>query len=175
MKVTNTHIYFYGNCIYSNWYLCEFTDPTTQIRFSNTEQAFMWYKANFFADVETRDKIASEPDPRKAKELGRTVKNYNNSMWEFVRFGYMSYANWLKFTQNPLLKETLLQTDEKVLVEASPVDCIWGVGLDSRDPKILDETNWRGQNLLGKCLMAVRANLANESKTHQDQTQVPRE
>ena len=155
MRTTETHVFFYGG-IFSNWYGCEFTDPITKIVFANTEQAFMWQKAHFFQDIETRNDIMLEDCPKRAKALGREIKHFNELAWTFVRFGMMSYVNYLKFSQNSELNRSLLNTGERVLVEASPVDKIWGVGLAEDDPRIDFPEQWRGKNLLGHSLMAVR-------------------
>lgn len=159
MKITDTHIYFYsGKEIYSNWYSspAQFFDKSSWLVFANTEQHFMWSKATFFGDSETACKIAKETDARSVKEYGREVKDYDEKKWECVRLGFMTYANYLKFSQNELFKDQLLSTDNKILVEASRTDKIWGVGLTEDDPLILDEKNWKGRNLLGVALMNVR-------------------
>ena len=153
--VTDTHVYFYTNYM-SNWNICKFIDPISGVSFDNTEQAFMWYKADFFKDIETRTKLEKQITPMEAKHLGREVKNYNDAAWECVRYGYMVYVNYLKYTQNDDLKQKLLSTNNKILVEASKTDNIWGVGLAANDSRILDEKNWTGGNLLGKSLMDVR-------------------
>lgn len=158
MKITDTHIYFYGGTdgIYSNWYKAKFFDSIAKVNFSNTEQAFMWYKADFFKSDAVRTKIASTTDPKEVKALGREVKGFNNVAWECVRLGYMTWVNYQKFSQNQALKEELFNTDGKILVEASPYDEIWGVKLGENDPLILDRKNWKGLNLLGISLMQVR-------------------
>lgn len=155
MKTTNTHIYFYTE-IYSNWNRCSFIDPNTSLKFSNSEQCFMWYKAQFFNDGLTAVKILAAPHPKENKALGREIKNYNDKAWECVRLGYMVYANYLKFNQIRDYKNQLLETGDKILVEASPHDTIWGVGLDENDSRILDKKTWMGLNLLGVALMQVR-------------------
>ncbi len=164
MKITNTHIYFYTNYL-SNWYPTkeikpQFADQITNLVWNNTEEAFMYYKAIFHNDLETARKINVHSIHRKhpsgVKDLGREVKNYNDKAWQCVRFGYMVYVNYLKFSQNPQFKKDLLNTGNRILVEASPVDGVWGVKLAEDDPLILDEKNWNGQNLLGKALMEVR-------------------
>jgi ribA/ribD-fused uncharacterized protein len=68
-------------------------------------------------------------------------------------------ANWGKYSSNDHLKTVLLETGDKIIVEASPYDRIWGVGLGENDPKILDQSKWRGQNKLGQVLMKVREKL----------------
>jgi len=158
MKTTDTHVYFW-NGIYSNWDNCHFTDPKSCIRFQNSEQAFMWYKAAFFDDEETKKLIEYTPNPKQVKQLGRQVKKYNDETWNTIRFENMVYVNELKFSQNPHYGKALLNTENRIIVEASPYDKIWGVGLLEDDPLILDEKNWKGLNLLGKALMDVRSKM----------------
>jgi ribA/ribD-fused uncharacterized protein len=164
MRTTDTHVYFYTN-VFSNWYSTkdikpQFKDPATGIVWNNTEEAFMYYKARFHGDGQTANRIIDHANnylhPSGVKDLGRQVKGYNDKFWSCVRLGYMTYVNYLKFSQNPDFKEQLLATGDKTLVEASPVDGVWGVKLAENDDLILDEKNWNGQNLLGKALMEVR-------------------
>lgn len=162
MKTTATHVYFYGmKEIYSNWNRATFIH--NGITFQNSEQAFMWEKANFFKDEVMRDKIAQEFNPKEAKALGRFVAGYNDDKWNAVRYQYMVSVNVSKFRQNPFYMLTLLNTDKRILVEASPYDKIWGVGLGENDNLILDEKNWLGKNLLGKALIDVRFTLKLEN------------
>lgn len=152
---TDTHVYFWTNWL-SNFKVCKVTDPLIRVSFNTTEHAYMWYKAYFFGDEDTMKKLERNITPREAKNLGREVANYRDDLWDCVRYGYMVYVNYLKYTQNEDLKKKLLETGEKVLVEASPYDRIWGVGFSADNPLILDDKNWTGQNLLGKALMDVR-------------------
>ncbi len=120
----------------------------------------MFYKAFFFGDKTVcsliEEHAKARAHPREVKELGRRVRNYNDKIWSTVRFGFMTYVNLLKYQQNPDLGAQLKDTGDRVLVEASPVDRVWGVGLGENDPLILDEKNWTGKNLLGQSLMTVR-------------------
>lgn len=159
MKVIGNYVFFYTNYM-SNFHKCHFVDPATNIPFRTTEQAFMWYKADFFKDPNTRKALEDYAlSPQEAKGLGRLVANYSDPAWETVRFGFMTYANYLKFSQNEDLRVKLLATGDKILVEASPVDNIWGIGLaESEEDWILtDQKNWTGRNLLGEALMKVRS------------------
>ena len=158
MKVTDTHIYFW-NGTYSNWHPARITDPATGFVFENTEQAFMWFKADKFGDTETAGEVLKTPNPREVKKLGRQVKNYNDEEWNKVRYLIMLGVNLWKFTQISEYQKELLATGDKIIVEASPYDKIWGVGLLEDDPLILDEKNWQGENLLGKVCMDVRTQL----------------
>lgn len=155
MKVTNSHVYFWRG-IYSNWHPANFTDPEACLKFANTEQGFMWYKARFFGNNDIAEFIAKETNPQKCKKFGRAIRNFNNEKWSIIRMKPMIHVNYLKFSQNKELKQELLNTGDRILVEASPYDKIWGVGLREEDELILDEKNWKGLNLLGKALMEVR-------------------
>ncbi len=155
MRITDTHVYFWRGT-FSNWYPCKFIDYGYDVTFKTTEQAFMWYKARYFGDNETAQKILLALTPKGAKDLGRLVRNYNDEKWNIVRLDYMISVNLLKFGQNRELKQHLLDTRNRTLVEASPYDKIWGVGLGEDNNLILDQKNWLGENLLGKALMEVR-------------------
>lgn len=161
MKETNTHIYFWGSN-FSNWSPCNISYDNQ--KFHTSEQLFMYLKALFFYDEEIARKIVKEgKDPEAAKYLGRQVRNFNNKEWEKVREEKMYIAVYEKFTSDEKLKQILLNTGNKILVEGSPFDDIWGVKLRWDDPLILDEKNWKGLNLLGKILMKVRDDIKNES------------
>lgn len=159
-KVTDTHVYFWGDPTLSNWGPAEFEYKGYQ--FYNSEQAFMWEKADFFGDQEIANLILQTRNPREAKDLGRKVKGYNDGEWSKVRYKKMLEVCLAKFSQNNELKQTLLSTGDKIIVEGSPYDRIWGVGWHWTDPEILYEVNWRGKNLLGKVLMEVRNTLKKE-------------
>ena len=128
----------------------------------------MWYKAVFFGDddavVAIIDHAAARRHPSEVKELGRQIVGYNDKAWTTVREGFMTYVNLLKYQQNPDLATQLKATGDRIIVEASPVDAIWGVGLDiEAAAKHAESTTfmgaaikWPGQNLLGKSLMTVR-------------------
>lgn len=155
-RVTDTHVYFWGLKL-SNWYPVRFMYK--DIEFDNTEQAFMWEKAMLFGDHDTADRILDTPDPKAAKGLGRKVKNFDAERWMINGYTVMVAVNYAKFSQYPRLKSILLNTGNKTIVEASPYDKIWGIGIHWNDDTCLDEANWKGMNLLGKALMEVRKQL----------------
>jgi len=159
MRETDTHIYFYKGFL-SNFVPKDLSIHFDHNIFTNSEQIFMYLKARYFKDQESADKIVSEgKEPRIARNLGQLVKNYSDKEWFKVREGMMFKACYLKFNSNEELKNKLLNTGNKTLVEASPTDQYWGVRLVETDDRILDEKNWKGQNLLGKVLVKVRDKL----------------
>jgi ribA/ribD-fused uncharacterized protein len=119
-------------------------------------------KARLFGDNEVLLKIMLATDPSRQKAFGKTVKNFNKEKWEAVAKDVVYQGNYAKFTQYPELKEKLLATGDKIIVEASPTDCIWGIGLAVDDDLIFDQKNWRGTNWLGECIMKVREELRKE-------------
>ena len=118
-------------------------------------------KARLFADDETLQQILESADPKTAKALGRKVKNFDDNVWKANCRRLVTEGNVAKFGQNESLRAFLLGTGGQVLVEASPFDRIWGIGLKATDSKAKHPDTWQGQNLLGFALMDVRAELAN--------------
>ena len=160
----NSVIYFWGHtsksgekACFSNWYPSIFTEG--DIKFYNTEQYMMYHKAKLFKDIKMMHLILKNPDPRTVKGYGRRVKNFNQLTWENERETIVFNGCLLKFQQNPSLQTFLLSTNNKLLVEASPYDKIWGIGLSEREARITPRAEWQGINLLGKCLMKVRDEL----------------
>ena len=159
MRVTDKHVYFWGEFL-SNWYPARFTEAREgkTLEFFNSEQYFMYEKARAFGDEEIAMRILFEgKDPKQAKSLGRKVKGYNDEVWNKMRYKVMLRANLLKYLQNKDIEKLLLneEFDGKNFVEASPIDRIWGIGCDEATA-LDDESNWNGQNLLGKVLDEVR-------------------
>ena len=153
-----------SNCIYfwkpaenngylGNWYNSPFIK--NGIHFINNEQYFMWEKQQLFdpTNVLLEKKILEATNSAVIKKLGRFVKNFNQTVWDTEKYDIMKRGLIEKFSQNIHLKKALLDTNNAILVEASPYDTIWGIGLNETDAKI---KKWRGENLLGKALMEVR-------------------
>lgn len=141
----------------SQWYDCTFS--VDGVIYHTAEQYMMAQKAHLFGDEETLEKIMSANHPRAYKQLGRTVRGYNEKVWKERREEIVKTGNLNKFGQNSRLRRFLLETDDFVLVEASPYDRIWGIGMYADDPYARDPRQWRGQNLLGFALMDVRETL----------------
>ena len=118
-------------------------------------------KAGYFGDDETYSKILSTNTPEEAKKLGRQVKGFVDEEWAVVRENIMYDIVYEKFAQNKNLRDFLLSEEfkNKIFVEGSPFDGVWGVKIDYRNDIIDDESNWNGTNLLGKVLEKVRLNL----------------
>lgn len=157
--------------IFSNFYRSTFEADVEgkTLTFSCSEQYFMYWKALFFKDFAIAKQI-EKPNlhPANYKNLGKAVKCYDDRKWGAVRVKFMKQALYHKFTQNTDLRDLLLQTDDAILVETSPYDRIWGIGLGKTprpgqkpvDWKNTD--NWKGQNLLGFALMDIREDIRQE-------------
>lgn len=154
MKITDTHVYFWSGFL-SQWHKSHMVDDNGII-YNCCEQYMMYQKALLFKDFEIAAKIIRSESPKDQKDLGRSVKGFNEERWMKLREAIVERANILKFMQNDDLKKQLIETGDRIIVEASPYDRIYGVGLKEDDPKILDEKNWKGLNLLGEALMIVR-------------------
>lgn len=156
MKTINNYTFFWKDKI-AQWNMTDFY--YNGLKFNCAEQFMMYQKAILFKDQNKAFEILNEIDPKKIQELGREVKNFDIKIWELNRYEIVVLGNLLKFSQNPELLDILLSTNDTILVEASPYDLIWGVGLGVDDELILDSKNWKGLNLLGKVLMEVRDTL----------------
>jgi ribA/ribD-fused uncharacterized protein len=158
MKTTDKFVLFYGGP-FSQWYPHRMVVEGTS--YSCAEQYMMAMKAFFFGDSETYDKIMATSKPWEQKALGRLVKGFDVAKWSSVSREYVYRANKAKFS-DPRLKHILLETGDREIVEASPTDKIWGIGLDENDPAALDKKQWQGLNWLGECIMRVREELFKE-------------
>ena len=98
--------------------------------------------------------------PAEVKAAGRSVRFYDDDRWSAVRFDRVVAGNLAKFGQNADLRHHLLATAPAILVEASPTDAIWGIGLSRDDSGAADSLAWPGTNLLGFALVKVREILA---------------
>ncbi|MSQ03567.1 MAG: NADAR family protein [Myxococcales bacterium] len=147
----------YGPWLLSQWWEAPFSIEGNTYR--TAEHWMMAQKALLFDDVEAHAKILAATTPGAAKALGRKVKDFDDRVWNDARFGIVRAGNVEKFRQNPPLLAWLLSTGDDVLVEASPVDRIWGIGLAGTAPGIHDVTTWKGENLLGFALSQVRDRL----------------
>ena len=153
MNITDKYVFFWGE-VFSNWFPCEF--EIDGIKYNCTEQYMMHQKALLFGDLGIAGRIMESPNPRFQKALGRQVDGFDKEKWEAVCSSIVFKANYAKFTQNEELKQQLLSTGNRILVEASPEDAIWGIGIGESFTGVEDPKNWRGFNLLGWALTLVR-------------------
>jgi ribA/ribD-fused uncharacterized protein len=116
-------------------------------------------KALLFNDKETAQQILLENHPSEQKKLGRQVKNFNKLVWDENARQIVYEGCYYKFTQNREAYDYLIETDGYYLVEASPTDTVWGVGLGGYDSTIRYPSNWRGTNWLGQVLTCLREDL----------------
>lgn len=158
MKETKDYIFFWSEYL-SQWYTSIFTE--NEINFSCCEQYMMYWKAKFFKDEDTAILILKAKTPREQKSLGRKVKNFNTEEWNKVCKLIVYNGNYLKFMQYTKLYDQLIQTFPKELVEASPYDRIWGIGLDETEAINIKKENWNGTNWLGEVLTKLRNDFMN--------------
>lgn len=141
----------------SQWYPCNFT--VYGINYNCAEQYMMAEKARIMGDEEIRNKILESSDPQEIKSLGREVRNYDEEKWNTHKVSVVIKGNFHKFMHNAELKKFLLDTGDKILVEASPYDTIWGIGMKEDNPDCHNPLQWKGENLLGFSLMEVRSKI----------------
>lgn len=164
---TGKYLFFWGHqpsrdgaitkTCFSQWWISPFNVDGAE--YKTAEHWMMAKKALLFNDTEILDQVLIAKSPAEAKKLGRQVKNYDDKTWLENRYTIVKEGNFHKFGQNPELKEFLLSTNDRVLVEASPVDAIWGIGMTADHQGVENPANWRGLNLLGFALMEVRDEL----------------
>jgi ribA/ribD-fused uncharacterized protein len=159
MKSTKKHIFFW-NGIYSQWHKAPMT--IDRIEYNSCEQYMMHQKALLFGDEEIAELIMQETNPREQKKFGRMIKNFDKATWDKNCLAIVYEGNLAKFRQNADLREQMLLTKNKIFVEASPLDSIWGIGLAEDAEGIDDPSYWLGLNLLGQALTLVKNQLRNE-------------
>lgn len=142
---------------FSQWWISPFT--VNGITYASAEHWMMAGKARLFEDNEMLEKILQAKSPAEAKKFGRQVRNFDLKTWDEQGYDLVVEGNYHKFSQHPDLKAFLTNTGKRVLVEASPVDPIWGIGLPADHEFAAVPPRWRGKNLLGFALMEVRDRL----------------
>lgn len=147
---------------FSQWYDAGFSIDGQY--YPTAEHYMMAGKARLFGDTAIRAEVLAARTPDKAKAMGRKIVGFDEARWTQARYALVVDGNMAKFSQNPALGDFLRATAGQVLVETSPVDFIWGIGLAKDDPDVQVPANWRGLNLLGFALMEVRARLLGEHR-----------
>ncbi len=147
--------------VFSQWHLSTFT--IENVEYNCAEQYMMQQKALLFGDNSTAEKIMQKSLPRDQKALGRQVIGFVPEIWEAKAKEIVYKANYAKFTQNPPMLKHLLKTEGTTLVEASPTDIVWGIGLTEDQPQAHDRKQWKGTNWLGEVLTQLREDLLKET------------
>ncbi|MGL4760654.1 MAG: NADAR family protein [Sarcina sp.] len=157
------YIYFWGHrkgkkgvtkSCFSQWYDSDFT--VDGVLYNCAEQFMMAQKAKLFGDEEIYAQILETSEQFRIKYLGRQVKDFDEEVWQAQRYNIVLKGNIAKFSQNEEIKEFLVNTGYKVIVEASPYDIIWGIGMSEQEAMQSSPTQWKGENLLGFALMEAR-------------------
>jgi ribA/ribD-fused uncharacterized protein len=143
-----------GEWCLSQWYPAEF--HVDGVRYATAEHFMMAGKARLFGDAAAEERVLASDDPAEAKSAGREVRGFDEDTWAAHRFALVVTGNTAKFREHPVLGGVLVRTGSRVLVEASPYDTVWGIGLPASRPEAASPSRWRGLNLLGFALMDVR-------------------
>lgn len=142
-----------ASCL-SQWWPSPFT--VDGVEYATAEHWMMAAKARLFGDADAERAVLAARTPAEAKKAGRLVRDFDDAIWVRERFGIVVAGSTHKFASDPALRDFLVATGQRVLVEASPLDRIWGIGLAADDPRAEDPEKWRGPNLLGFALMEAR-------------------
>lgn len=148
--------FFWGGTM-SQWARSKFV--IDGVEFNTCEQYMMYKKALMFHDYDIAKQIMESEHPREQKALGRKVDNFNKEHWEKYCRDIVYDGNMAKFSQNPDMLDELMFTVGKTIVEASPKDAIWGIGLAADDPLAQGRETWKGTNWLGEAIERVREEL----------------
>jgi ribA/ribD-fused uncharacterized protein len=146
-----------GPWVLSQWWPSPFV--VDGVGYASAEHWMMTGKARLFGDARAVETVLAARTPAEAKNVGRLVRGFDEERWAAARFELVVAGNVAKFGQDPVLRAYLLGTRQRVLVEASPRDRVWGIGLAATDERSTDPSRWPGQNLLGFALMEARARL----------------
>jgi len=158
----NEKFTLFWNGPYSQWNMAPFT--VDEVEYNCCEQYMMAQKAVMFMDDKMFDEIMASNSPRQQKACGRKVKNFNAADWDSKARDIVYKANYAKFSQNKDLLKILMNTKGTTLVEASPYDKIWGIGMKSDNPKAQNRETWNGKNWLGEAITKVREDLIKEKE-----------
>ncbi|MCF3962320.1 NADAR family protein [Streptomyces fuscigenes] len=146
-----------ASCL-SQWWPARFS--VGGVAYASAEHWMMAGKARLFGDADAERAVLAAGHPSVAKKAGRLVRGFDEEVWRRERFALVTDGSVHKFGQDPALRAFLLATGDRVLVEASPLDRVWGIGLAADDERASDPARWRGENLLGFALMEARTRLS---------------
>jgi hypothetical protein len=151
---------FFWSGPFSQWYASEF--KLNGEKFCTAEQYMMYMKAKLFGDEEIANQIMKTHNPKEQKALGRKVRNFDPVIWNKHADQIVFDGSYAKYTQNASLLALLLETDGSLLVEASPYDKIWGIGMSAAEADRVPPSKWKGENRLGIALTKVREKIVEE-------------
>lgn len=155
-----SNFYFFWSGPFSQWAIRNIV--IDGVTYGCNEQFMMAMKAKLFGDDYVHGEIMKANDPAVQKAWGRMVKGFVKKDWEDIARHIVYRANYAKFTQHPEMRRLLDETGDRVIVEASPEDTIWGIGLRASDPRAQNPSTWLGTNWLGEAIMQVREQLRRE-------------
>lgn len=158
----NREYSFFWGGMFSNWWILPNEMEIDNIKYTSTEQYYMAEKAKFANDNISYEMILKSHDPAEQKQIARNIKDFDSDGWSKISRGIMFKGNYEKYTQDNLLKQFLFSTEDRYLVEASPQDRIWGIGLLHVDAANIDPKFWPGTNWLGIVLTNLKIYLRNE-------------
>lgn len=149
----------------SLYFPIQFTDQNGS-KYSSIYQYIMSQKALLFKDQEIYNKIMKSTDASEMKKLGRQIKNFNQDKWNESVDEIVYQGNLYKFDQNKELKEVLLNfPPDSIFVYASHENEMYGIQINSDDPKANDPLKWGGYNKLGFQITKVRDTFLNKLPT----------
>ena len=161
----NEEYIFFSKSIFSQWYggfnnqqgsFVTYVPGFSSVKVNCAEQAMMIHKAALFYDAPIFEEIMKTSSPKEQKDLGRKVRGFNQKVWDENCFNIVTRVNIEKFFQNKTFRDILMDTGDRVLVEAAPWDKVWGIGMGVDDLDILDKSKWKGKNFLGFALTETK-------------------
>ena len=147
-------LFWHPPSVFSQWTLPPFT--VDLFEYNCAEQFMMASKARLFGDDTELSTILAADNPREQKRLGRRVRHFDHKLWQSKCENTVLHGNLAKFSKNEEMRLALIQNGDRRLVEASPQDNLWGIGLSACDPRASSPDSWWGQNLLGRALKHAR-------------------
>ena len=143
----------------SNWYPSDIAVDGK--RFSSTEQYIMYKKCMILGDEAAAKQVMATDDPEQQQAIGRSARNYHNTVWDGICQVVAMRGLLAKFSQHDDLRRKLLETGDAYLVECARSDHRWACGIGLYDDDRRDIDRWKGKNILGFALMEVRQALIN--------------
>lgn len=145
----------------SNEYMAGF--KYAGIEYSSVEQFLIYQRMVMFKRDDVAEVVLDTDDIELIHDLGKAkIEHFDVGLWDKNSYILAKKAIKAKFSQNKELCRILLKTGNAILIYCSEKNRKWGIGLGIDDDRYHNVRNWKGQNLLGKILMEVRAEIAKE-------------